>query len=81
MPKIQLGSIVKLSDPILRHDLETIQDQINLQQARPEIDSRSDDPSNLPTSSGKLVMWYRSDLQELRFIHNGTKYKISATAV
>lgn len=79
MPKINLQSSKKLEDPILRHDLKTIEDQINLMQERPEIDSRSDDPSGIPTSSGKLVMWYRSDLQELRFVHNGTTYKIAAT--
>lgn len=78
--KVQLTSKNSVQDPRLRDDIITIQDTINRQQEVLDLDSRTSDPTGFETTTGKIRMWFRRDLQELRYVDNGTTYKIAAVA-
>lgn len=66
--------------PALRRDIGQLRDGINNLQRVLDMERRSDDPAS-PGSGGNIKLWYRSDLQQLRFWDNGTKYKIQAAIV
>lgn len=79
MAKIHIQSKTSNPDDILRRDLLHVEQEINGQQSILELDSRTADPS-VTSGTGKIKIWYRSDLNEIRFNENGTVYKIAATA-
>lgn len=79
MALIHLDSTTASSDDMLRRDMTRIQQQINLQQQVMDLASRTTDPS-LGDTTGKIQIWYRRDLKEIRFNDNGTTYKIAAVA-
>lgn len=78
MALINLESKVSNPDDQLRRDLNKIENQINLQQSVMDLASRTSDPS-LGNTTGKIQIWYRRDLQQIRFNDNGTVYKIQAS--
>lgn len=80
MAKIHLDSKTSNEDEVLRRDFNKIENAINLSQQIMNLDSRTADPSGLGNTSGKIQIWYRSDLQQIRFNDNGTTYKIQASA-
>lgn len=75
------GAITRQADldVSVKDNLIKLQDSINSLQSIFELDSRSSDPT-LEDSSGKIQIWYRSDVQQIRFNDNGTIYKIQAAA-
>ncbi len=80
MTKIHLDSKTTNDNSVLRRDLNKIETAINLSQEILNLDSRTADPTGLGNTTGKIQIWYRSDLQQLRFNYNGTIYKIQASA-
>lgn len=78
MALIHLDSKTVSDNDILRRDMTRIEQQINLQQQILDLQSRTSDP-NLGDTSGKIQIWYRRDLQQIRFNDNGTTYKIQAS--
>jgi hypothetical protein len=79
MAFIALDSTTNSPDDMLRRDMTRIQQQINLQQQVMDLESRTADPT-LGNTTGKIQIWYRRDLKEIRFNDNGTTYKIQAVA-
>lgn len=77
MAFINLESKIRNEDDILRRDLNKIEQTINIQQQIIDLESRTTDP-NPGDTTGKIQIWYRRDLKELRFNDNGTTYKIAA---
>lgn len=77
MTLISLASKNNNPDQILRHDMSKIEQTINGQQLMIDLKSRTSDP-NPGDTSGKIQIWYRSDLQQIRFNDNGTVYKLQA---
>ena len=79
MALIHLETKTTSDDPQLRKDMQRIQDAINIQQSILDLESRTADP-NPGDTTGKIQIWYRRDLKEIRFNDNGTTYKIAAVA-
>ncbi len=79
MALIHLESKTTNPDDLLRRDLTRIEQQINTQQQLLDLQSRTSDP-NPGDTTGKIQIWYRRDVQQIRFNDNGTVYKIQATA-
>lgn len=79
MALINLDSKTQNDNDILRRDMTRIEQQINIQQQIIDLQSRTSDP-NLGDTTGKIQIWYRRDLKEIRFNDNGTTYKIAAVA-
>jgi hypothetical protein len=75
---INLESKTQNENDILRRDLNKIEQAINIQQQIIDLASRTSDPSPGDTS-GKIQIWYRRDLQQIRFNDNGTTYKLQAS--
>lgn len=78
MPLIHLSSKTLAESDNMRRDFFKIETAINSAQQILDLQSRSSDP-NPDDTSGKIQIWYRSDLKEIRFNDNGTVYKIAAT--
>lgn len=77
MALIVLDSKISSTDEALRRDFTKIEQTINLQQSVLDLESRTADP--VPgNTTGKIQIWYRRDLQQIRFNDNGTVYKIQA---
>lgn len=79
MALIHLDTRTSGETPEIRKDMQRIQDAINLQQSILDLESRTADPT-LGDTTGKIQVWYRRDLQQIRFNDNGTTYKIQAVA-
>lgn len=77
MTFIKLESTKTNLDDTLRRDLSKIEQQINIQQQLLDLLSRTSDP-NPGDTTGKIQIWYRRDLQQIRFNDNGTVYKLQA---
>lgn len=78
MTKINIESKISNTDDTLRRDLGKLENAINLAQEIINLDSRTSDPSGLGNTTGKIQIWYRRDLQQVRFNDNGTVYKLQA---
>ena len=81
MALIQLESKTLSQDENVRRDMHRVESAINGLQAVMELESRTIDPSGLGNTTGKIQIWYRRDLQQIRFNDNGTMYKLQAVAV
>lgn len=79
MAKIHLDSKTSNEDQALRRDFFKLEQAINLSQDILNLESRSEDPTALGNTDGKIQIWYRSDLQQIRFNDNGTTYKLQAS--
>lgn len=79
MALIRLDSKTTSDNDMLRRDMNRIEQAINLAQSIIDLESRTADPT-LGNTTGKIQIWYRRDLQEIRFNDNGTTYKIAAVA-
>jgi len=79
MPLVNLETTTAAKEDVTRRDMLKVQNAINSQQSIMDLESRTSDPS-LTGTTGKIQVWYRRDLKELRFNDNGTTYKIAATA-
>lgn len=79
MSLIKLESANTNPDDLLRRDLKKIEQQINIQQQLIDLLSRTSDP-NPGDTTGKIQIWYRRDLLQIRFNDNGTVYKLQAVA-
>ena len=79
MALIHLESKTVNADDLLRRDLTKIEQQINIQQQLLDLQSRTSDP-NPGDTSGKIQIWYRRDLLQIRWNDNGTIYKLQGVA-
>lgn len=79
MSQIHLDSKTTNEDPALRRDLGKLENAINFGQKIMNLESRTSDPTGLGDTSGKIQIWYRRDVQQIRFNDNGTTYKIQAS--
>lgn len=80
MTLINLESKTVNPDDLLRRDLTKIEQTINNQQLLIDLQSRTSDP-NPGDTTGKIQIWYRRDVQQIRFNDNGTIYKLQGVAV
>lgn len=58
-------------DKKLSQDIRTLRDAHNLSEKILELESRTSDPTGLPTTSAKAYFWFRSDTNELKVYNNG----------
>lgn len=64
-------------DKKLRTDIKTLRDAHNLSEKILELESRTSDPSGLPTTSAKAYFWFRSDTDQLKVYNNGVTKSIT----
>lgn len=59
-------------DEILRMDIRNIRDAINSAKDILEITGRTSDPTGLPTTTGTVYLWFRTDTNALKAYVNGS---------
>ena len=70
-------------DDVLKQDILALKNAHNRSEEILQLDTRTDDPSGLPTTTDKVYIWFRSNTspQQVRFLYNGTTYKLELATV